>query len=79
MTNLGTVAVINLSGSSGAGGNISAGQIILTDGITEFRIIVRNSAIAIDEALTVPGFTGIESEDLGVTGDWINLTDFKKQ
>lgn len=63
MTNLGTVTIINLSGGSGSGGEISAGQIGLTDGVTKFRLIVRNQALETDMALTALGFAGVEDTD----------------
>ncbi len=64
MTNLGTVTVINMSGGgSGGGGDISAGQINLTDGVTNFRLIVRNVALETDIALTATGFAGAENVD----------------
>jgi hypothetical protein len=65
MTNLGTVSIINLSGS--AGGDLSAGQIGLTDGVTKFRLIVRNQALETDMALTALGFAGVEDTD------WITI------
>ena len=59
MANLGTVTNINLGGS----GNISAGQIGITDGVTKFRLIVRNQALDTDMALTPLGFAGVEDTD----------------
>lgn len=45
-----------------------------TDGITSFRYQVRSGVLYLDKTLTVTGFTGVESTDDGVTGDWITLS-----
>lgn len=63
MTNLGSVSVINLTGGSASGADISAGQIALTDGVNSFRLIVRNASLETDMALTGLGFGGVEDTD----------------
>ena len=44
-----------------------------TDSVDTFRDGVRSGAYVIDKTLTVTGFSGSESTDEGLTGDWINL------
>lgn len=65
MTNLGSVSVINLTGGSSGSGSadISTGQIVLTDGVNNFRLIVRNASLETDMALTGLGFGGVEDTD----------------
>lgn len=63
MTNLGTVTIINLNGSSGGDGNFSSNQFILTDGVTYVRHIIRNQTEEVDLALTALGFAGVEGID----------------
>ena len=62
MGNLGTVTNINLGGS-GTGGNLSASQMILTDGVTSVRHIIRNGTEETDTNLTPLGFDGVEDTD----------------
>ena len=47
-----------------------------TDGVTTFRDGSRGGSFVTDVALTVTGFAGTESTDEGVTGDWMNLSEF---
>ena len=63
MINLGTVTIINLNGGSGSGGNISQSQLILTDGVTSVRHIIRNNTEETDQTLTPLGFAGVEDTD----------------
>jgi hypothetical protein len=62
MTNLGTVTIISLTGY-GSGGNLNASQMILTDGVTSIRHIIRNATEETDLALTALGFAGVEDTD----------------
>lgn len=42
-------------------------------GIDTFRDGIRDNAYVVDKTLTSTGFSGVESLDEGLTGDWINL------
>jgi hypothetical protein len=44
----------------------------LTDGVDTFRFNVRDHQLCTDQELTATGFDGTESDDGGVTGDWVN-------
>jgi hypothetical protein len=46
-------------------------------GLTIFRDGIRNKCYVIDQTLTATGFSGVESTDEGVTGDWINLENLE--
>jgi hypothetical protein len=43
----------------------------------EYRDGVRNGKFVIDTTLTPLGFSGSESTDEGVTGDWLNLKEYE--
>lgn len=43
----------------------------------EYRDGVRSGKFVIDKELTELGFSGTESVDEGVTGDWINLKEYE--
>ena len=42
----------------------------------EYRDGVRDGKFVIDKALTALGFSGTESIDEGVTGDWVMLKEY---
>lgn len=63
---------------NGNSSSVSSTVLTLTDEDTllRFRAIIRDSKFSIDKELTATGFSGDESTDDGVTGDWINIIYF---
>lgn len=61
--------------NSGIGTALINGFLMIPDAVTglRFRIGARNSQYVIDKELTVTGFSGTQSIDDGLTGDWINI------
>lgn len=43
----------------------------------EYRDGVRDGKFVIDKALTGLGFSGTESIDEGITGDWVKLKEYE--
>jgi hypothetical protein len=56
----------------------SDGSLLIPDPDTaySFRIKIRDSMFYVDKQLTALGFSGAESTDGGVTGDWMNVGGF---
>lgn len=55
---------------------ITSQYIYSTDPIStrKLRIGIRGDSFVVDKELTETGFTGTESDDDGITGDWINIS-----
>jgi hypothetical protein len=49
---------------------------LYTDGTYIYRDGVRSGKFVIDKELTPLGFSGSESIDEGVSGDWMNLKEY---
>ena len=47
-----------------------------TDGVNTFRDGSRGGAFVTDVELSATGFSGAETTDEGVTGDWMNISDY---
>ena len=54
----------------GGGGSVSPPPIIITDGVTAIRKLIRDGCFVVDKTLTPLGFAGVKTTDGGLTGDW---------